>query len=141
MTVVGLTTTNAQAEIDTVTSAEEILGFQRLVRMVPIADDVARHAVAIARATRPVDASAPEIVRKYVNFGASVRGAQFMVLTAKARALMRGRYHVTFEDVRAVAAPILRHRILLNFQAESDRLKQDDILRRMLEAVPAPKSS
>ena len=74
------------------------------------------------RATRATDASAPDFVKKYVNFGASVRAAQFLVLAAKARALMQSRYHVTYEDIRALMQPILRHRILLNFHAESDRL-------------------
>ena len=77
------------------------------------------------------DAGAPDFVKKYVNYGASVRAAQFLVLAAKARALMKGRYHVTYEDIRALYTPVLRHRILLNFHAESDRLKQDDILKQV----------
>jgi len=138
MQVIGLTTTTHVAQAEPVTNAAEILEFQQLVRMVPIADSVARHAVNLVRATRPSDPAAPDFVRKYVNYGASVRGAQFLVLSAKARALMRRRYHVTYEDIRALAIPVLRHRILLNFYAESDRLRSDDILRRLLEAVPAP---
>ncbi len=136
MKVIGLTTTTEVAQLKAVTTAEEILSFQELVRMVPIADEVARYAVSLVRATRPTDHSAPEAIRKYVNFGASVRGAQFLVLTGKARALMSGRHHVTFEDIARLAKPILRHRILLNFQAESERLTQDNILDRLLEAVP-----
>jgi MoxR-like ATPase len=136
MKVVGLTTTNEKPDLHAVTNAEEILGFQRLVRMVPIADEVARYAVNLVRMTRPVDAAAPDFVKKYVNFGASVRGAQNLVLAAKARALMRGRYHVTFEDVSSLMPAVMRHRILLNFQAESDRLTPDDILKRILEALP-----
>ena len=81
----------------------------------------------------------PDFVRKYVNFGASVRAAQFLVLAAKARALMKRRYHVTYEDITVLMKPILRHRILLNFQAESDHLTQDDILSKLLEAMPAPR--
>src|ERR1700681_2235626 len=131
--VVDLTTTTAVAKVDTVTNPEEILDFQQLVRMVPIADSVARYAVELVRATRPNDASAPDFVKNYVNFGASVRAAQFVVLAAKARSLMRNRYHVAYEDMRALAAPILRHRILLNFQAESERLDSDAILRFLLE--------
>jgi len=126
-------------EASTVTSAEEILEFQQLVRMAPVAESVMRHAVELVRATRPGDPSAPDFVKKYVNFGASVRAAQSLVLASKARALMRGRYHVAYEDIRALAAPILRHRVLLNFYAESDRLTTDDILRRLLEAKPEPK--
>jgi MoxR-like ATPase len=137
--VVDLTTTTAVAQVDTVTNAGEILDFQQLVRMVPIADSVARYAVELVRATRPNDPSAPDFVKNYVNFGASVRAAQFVVLAAKARSLMRNRYHVTYEDVRALAAPILRHRILLNFHAESERLDSDAILKRLLESKPEPK--
>jgi len=138
MEVIALTTTTEVAFAEPVTNAEEILSFQHLVRMVPIADSVARYAVELLRATRASDSSAPDFIRKYVNFGASVRAALFLVLAAKARALMRHRYHVTYEDVRALAAPVLRHRLLLNFHAESDRLKPDDILRRLLDWKPAP---
>jgi MoxR-like ATPase len=137
--VVDLTTTTAVAQVDTVTNPEEILDFQQLVRMVPIADSVARYAVELVRATRPNDSSAPDFVKNYVNFGASVRAAQFMVLAAKARSLMRNRYHVTYEDIRVLAAPILRHRILLNFHAESERLDSDAILKRLLEWKTEPK--
>jgi len=139
--VINLTTTTHSAKIDPVTNAEEILSFQQLVRMVPIADDVARYAIEVVRATRASDPSAPDAVKKYVNFGASVRGAQYIVLASKARALMRGRYHVTYEDVNALVRPVLRHRILLNFQAESDRLKPDDILNKIIEAKPQPKAA
>src|SRR5215469_14205855 len=139
MKVVDLTTTTHVPEADAVTNAEEILEFQQLVRMVPIGDSVARYAIDLVRATRASDETAPDFVKKYVNYGGSVRAAQFLVLAAKARALMKGRYHVTYEDMRALYAPILRHRILLNFHAESDRLKQDDILKRILEAKPAPR--
>src|ERR1700683_1480538 len=137
--VVDLTTTTSAAHADTVTNATEILGFQQLVRMVPIGETVARYAVELVRATRPNDASAPDFVKTYVNFGASVRAAQFVVLASKARALLRNRYHVAYEDVRALAAPILRHRILLNFHAESERLDSDAILKRLLEWKPEPK--
>jgi len=139
MKVVDLTTTTHVAEADPVTSAEEILDFQQLVRMVPIGDSVARYAIDLVRFTRASDETAPDFVKKYINYGASVRAAQFLVLAAKARALMKNRYHVTYEDIRALYVPILRHRILLNFHAESDRLKQDDLLKRVLEAKPAPK--
>ncbi len=139
MKVVDLTTANKTADIQTVTSAEEILDFQKLVRMVPVADSVARHAIDIVRATRPTDPSAPDFVKKYVNFGASVRAAQFLVLASKARALMNGRYHVSFEDIRSLAAPILRHRVLLNFHAESERMTTDDILKKLLETLQPAK--
>jgi MoxR-like ATPase len=137
--VVDLTTTTHIAQADAVTNAAEILEFQQLVRMVPIGESVARFAIEMVRATRSSDETAPDFVRKYVNYGASVRAAQFLVLSAKARALMRNRYHVTYEDIRALFTPVLRHRILLNFHAESDRLKQDDILKKLLEWKGVPK--
>ncbi|HXR77329.1 MAG TPA: MoxR family ATPase [Bryobacteraceae bacterium] len=137
--VVDLTTTNQSAQVAEVTNGPEILSFQRLVRMVPVSESVAVHAIEIVRATRPTDESSPDFVRKYVNFGASVRAAQNLVLSAKVRALMKGRYHVTYEDIRAMAAPILRHRILLNFHAESERLTTDEILRRLLDWKSIPR--
>lgn len=138
--VLDLTTTTHLAKVVPVTNAEEIIDFQQVVRMVPIADSVARYAVNLVRATRSTDPTAPEFVKKYVNFGASVRAAQFLVLAAKARALVHKRYHVTYEDVTALMRPILRHRVLLNFQAESDRLTTDDILLKLLDAMPVPKA-
>src|SRR5271169_1750448 len=140
MKVLNLTTTTHQAHAEPVTTAEEILDFQQVVRMVPIADSVARYAVNLVRATRATDTTAPDFVKKYVNFGASVRAAQFLVLSAKARALVHKRYHVTYEDVSTLMRPILRHRVLLNFQAESDRLTTDDLLLKLLEAMPTPKA-
>ena len=137
--VVDQTTANLVAIPETVTSAEEILDFQKLVRMVPIAESVARHAVELVRATRPNETNAPDFVKKYVNFGASVRAAQFLVLAGKARALIQNRYHVSYADIRAVSAPILRHRVLLNFHAESERLDSDAILQRILDWKPEPK--
>jgi MoxR-like ATPase len=137
--VVDLTTVTTVAQADAVTNAQEILDFQQLVLMVPIGESVARHAVELVRVTRARDESAPDFVKKYVNYGGSVRAAQFLVLAAKAKALMKGRYHVTYEDVRSRYIPVLRHRILLNFHAESDRLKQDDILKKVLEVKPAPR--
>src|ERR1700684_2158576 len=136
--VVDLTTTTRVAKVDAVTNAEEILDFQQLVRMVPIADTLARYVVELVRATRHNSGSAPDFVKKYVNYGASVRAAQFIVLSAKARALAHRRYHVAYEDVTAMATPVLRHRILLNFHAESDRIDSDEILRRLLEHMPPP---
>jgi MoxR-like ATPase len=124
-----------------VTNAQDILDFQELVRMVPIAESLAKYVVNLVRATRPKNAEAPDIVKKYVNYGASVRAAQFIVLAAKARALSRRRYHVTYEDITSLAAPVLRHRILLNFHAESDRVDSDEILRRLLEHMPPPKGA
>jgi MoxR-like ATPase len=137
--VVDLTTVTTIPHADPVTNAAEILDFQQLVRMVPIGESVARHAIDLVRASRSSDDGSPDFVKKYVNYGASVRAAQFLVLAAKAKALMRGRYHVNYEDIRSLYIPVLRHRVLLNFHAESERLKQDDILKRVLEWKAAPR--
>src|SRR5271170_1546567 len=139
--VVDLTTTTSQATVDTVTNATEILEFQKLVRMVPIAESLARYVVALVRATRQNSENAPDFVKKYVNYGGSIRAAQFIVLAAKARALSRRRYHVTYDDVTSLAIPVLRHRILLNFHAESERVDADEILRRLIEHMPPPKEA
>jgi MoxR-like ATPase len=137
--VVDLTTVTTIATADPVTTAKEIVDFQQLVRMVPIGASVSRYVVDLVRLTRSSDENAPDFVKKYVNYGGSVRAAQFLVLAAKARALMKGRYHVTYDDVRSLYVPVLRHRILLNFHAESDRLRQDDILKKILDFKPAPR--
>jgi MoxR-like ATPase len=136
--VIDLTTTTHAVNVEAVTNAEEILDFQMLVRMVPIAESVAHYVVQLVRATRHSSGIAPDVVKKYVNYGASVRAAQFIVLAAKARALARRRFHVAYEDVTSLAIPVLRHRILLNFHAESDRIDSDEILRRLLEHMPPP---
>ncbi|WP_348266125.1 AAA family ATPase [Edaphobacter paludis] len=137
--VVDLTTTTHTATITPVTSAEELLDFQQLVRMVPIADSLARYVVSLVRATRQRSENAPDFVKKYVNYGGSIRAAQFIVLAAKARALTRNRYHVTYDDITSLAVPVLRHRILLNFHAESERIDADEILNRIIEYVPRQK--
>ncbi|MBV9938196.1 MAG: AAA family ATPase, partial [Acidobacteriaceae bacterium] len=137
--VIDLTTVTTTPEAAVATNKEEIRGFQQLVRMTPIAESVARHAIELVRATRPGQSDSPDFIKKYVNFGASVRAAQFLVLAGKARALMHGRVHVSYEDVRALAIPVMRHRVLVNFHAESDHLTSDDVLRRLLDAKPAPR--
>jgi MoxR-like ATPase len=124
-------------EVRPCTNAEEILKFQWLVRQVPVAESVNRYAVNLVRASRPTEPGAPEVIRKYVNFGASVRATMFLNLAAKAKALLEGRYHVTVEDVRAMALPVLRHRVLCNYFAESDNMSVDDVLNGMLEEVQA----
>jgi len=136
MQVITRTTSTRSVTIAPVTSAAELLEFQQLIRMVPVSDEVARHVVRVVRATRFKSEEAPEIIRRYVNYGASVRAAQFIVLAAKARALARGRYHVDFDDIDAYVLPVLRHRILLNFHAQSDRIEADEILRQMLTQMP-----
>jgi MoxR-like ATPase len=136
--VIDRTTATRTGDVQPVTTAQDILDFQQLVRMVPIAGTLARFVVALVRATRPKSESAPDFIRQYVNYGASVRAAQFIVLAAKARALSHQRYHVTYDDITALAVPVLRHRILLNFHAESDRIDADEILNRLIAHVPRP---
>jgi len=121
-------------------SGDDLVAFQRLVRRVPVADAVMRYALSIVRTSRPKSKQAPESVKKFVAFGASVRAAQYLVLGAKARALTSGRYHVSFEDIRSLAHPVLRHRVLMNFRAESEGITTDSIVDELLSAVPVPKS-
>lgn len=139
--VIDWTTSTRTANIEAVTSAEDLLDFQQLVRMVPIADTLARYVISFVRATRPKSDNAPDFVKKYVNYGASVRAAQFIVLAAKARALAHKRYHVSYGDITSVVKPVLRHRILLNFHAESDRIDSDEILDRLISHVQKPKEN
>jgi MoxR-like ATPase len=118
----------------------DLVAFQRLVRRVPIADPVLRYALSIVRTSRPKAPNAPESVKKWVQFGASVRAAQYLVLGAKARALTSGRYHVSFDDIKSVAHPVLRHRVLTNFRAESEGVVTDQIVDELLQRVPVPAS-
>jgi MoxR-like ATPase len=124
-------------EVTPCTNAGEIVRFQWLVRQVPVSEDVSRYAVNVVRATRPADPIAPEVVRRYVNFGASVRATMFLNLAAKASALLDGRYHVTRDDIDKLALPVLRHRVLCNYYAESDNKTVDDVLTEMLGKVGA----
>src|SRR5204863_439433 len=120
-------------------NGDDLIAFQRLVRRVPVADPVMRYALSIVRTSRPKSKNAPESVSKFVAFGASVRGAQYLVLGAKARALTSGRYHVSYEDIKAMAYPVLRHRVLLNFRAEAEGMTTDTIIDDLLSAVAVPK--
>jgi MoxR-like ATPase len=137
--VVDQTTSTRMPEIEAVTNATELLDIQNLVRMVPIGESIARYAVELVRATRFKNDTAPAIVKKYVSYGASVRAAQFIVLAAKARALLHHRYHVTYEDIVSLAIPTLRHRVLLNFHAESDRVDAEEVLRQLIAQLPPPR--
>jgi MoxR-like ATPase len=124
-----------------VLSGPDILEFQQMVRQVIVTDEIARYAVRVVAASRPGQEGAPEFVNKYVKWGAGLRASQAMILGAKARALMNGRHHVSLKDVQALAAPILRHRVVTNFYAESERLNSDGIVARLLETVPVPRSN
>ena len=139
--VVDRTTATRVTNVQAVTTAEDMLDFQQLVRMTPIAETLSRFTIGLVRSTRPKSENAPELIKKYVNYGASVRAAQFIVLAAKARALSHKRYHVTYEDITSVATPVLRHRILLNFHAESDRVEADDILKQLIAQAQRPKEN
>jgi len=123
-----------------VLTGADILQFQELARHVAIAEDVARYVVRLVDASRPGRPGAPEFVEQWVKWGAGLRASQALVRGAKARALMHGRYHVSLKDIQALAKPILRHRIMTNFYAESERITSDAIVERLLEAVPLPAS-
>lgn len=138
--VVRSTTSNRKPEFSPVVSGEEIIAFQRLIRKVPVPDAVLRYALGLVRASRPTGDGVPDFIREWVAYGASVRAAQYLTLGAKARALMDGRSHVNFDDVKALAHPVLRHRILTNFHAESERITSDQIIDQLLTAVPIPRS-
>ncbi len=137
--VVLSTTTTQAPEFKRPVSGADLVAFQQLVRRVPVADAVARYAVSLARTSRP-GPNAPDFVKQWVSYGASTRAPQMLVLGGKARALMQGRYHVSFDDIRALANPVMRHRVLLNFHAESERVTTDQIISKLLEIVPVPKS-
>jgi MoxR-like ATPase len=121
-------------------SASELVAFQQLVRKVPVSDAVARYAVTLSRMSRPSSKEAPDFIKKWVSYGTSVRAAQYLILGGKARALMSGRYHVGFEDIRALAGPVMRHRIIMNFNAQSERVTTDQLIEQLIRAVPTPRS-
>jgi MoxR-like ATPase len=118
----------------------DLVAFQKLVRRVPVSDSVLRYAVNLVRTSRPGEEGSPDFITKWVAYGASVRAAQYLVLGAKARAITSGRYNVSFEDIRALAHPVLRHRVLTNFHAESEGRSSGEIIDQLLEVVPQPSS-
>jgi len=140
--VIRSTTSTRKPVFEQAVSGEDIIAFQRLVRRVPVPDPVLRYALALVRTTRPDAAgdNVPSFIREWVAYGASVRAAQYLTLGAKARALMDARPHVDFDDVKALAHPVLRHRILTNFHAESERVTTDQIIDQLVAAVPIPRS-
>ena len=134
-----LTTTSAyEPEIEPIITGEEVLRLQQIVRKVPIAEAMVDYAVELSVNTRPTQPDAPDFIRDWVNWGAGPRASQYLVLGAKARAIMHGRYHVSYEDIKAVAKPVLRHRILTNFNAEADGITSLDIISQLLEKVEPP---
>ena len=138
--VVRTTTAVLEPKFERPVTGADLVAFQRLVRRVPVAEPVMRYALTIVRASRPKDPNAPEQIKKFVAFGASVRAAQYLILGAKARALTEGRYHVSFEDVRSMAHSVMRHRVLMNFRAESEGVTTDALIDELLNTVPLPKS-
>jgi MoxR-like ATPase len=137
--VLSTTTGSAHAEAQPVISAEEIIRGQSTCREAAISEDLLDYVNRLVRASRPESSSIPE-VKEWVRWGAGPRAGQAMILTAKARTLMRGRFAVTMDDLKSMAFPVLRHRVLINFKAEADRITSDDVTRELLKQVPEPKS-
>jgi MoxR-like ATPase len=138
--IVRLTTSILKPAVTKVLSGADILELQEIVRKVPVADHVMRYAVRLTRLTRRGKEEVPDFIRDYVSWGAGPRASQYLVLAAKARAVLHGRYYVSTEDIRTVAGPVLRHRIVTNFNAEAEGLKPDDILARLIKHVPVDES-
>ena len=138
--VVRTTTIVQQHDFQHAVTGADLVAFQELIRKVPVSEAVLRYALNLVRTSRTKADNAPEFVKKWVAYGASVRAAQYLILGGKARAVTQGRYHVSFEDIRALAHPVLRHRVLLNFHAESEGITSDQVVDQLLEAVPTPTS-
>ena len=134
--IVRLTTSIHKPTVAKVLSGNDILGLQEIVRKVPVADHAARYAIRLTRSTRREKEDAPGFIRDFVSWGAGPRASQYLVLAAKARAVLHGNYHVSIDDIRAVAGPVLRHRIITNFNAEAEGLKPDDIVERLIKTIP-----
>jgi MoxR-like ATPase len=132
--IVKNTTGSGRPKLQKVLSPEEILALQELVLRVPVSDEVVRYAVDLARATRPAE-GAPGFIREYLSWGAGPRASQYLVRAAKARAILQGRVHADREDIRALATPVLRHRLVTNFHAEAQKISTDELIRRLLETV------
>ena len=130
-------TAGPEIQLAPVLHRDEILSLQDLVRRIPAADHIFTYAAKLARATRPGEDEAPDFIRNWIAWGAGPRASLFMILAGKARAILRGRYHVAIDDIQAVAPPVLRHRIIPNFAAQSEGLTTDDIIERLMETIPA----
>lgn len=133
--IMDITVTNQKVELSPVINGDDIIAIRTAIKDMPIADAVMDYALSLVVATHPEQADAPEITKKYVACGASPRAAQAIVKTAKARAFMEGRYNVAFEDIKFVAYPALRHRLALNFEAISDGVSADDVIREIMNSV------
>jgi MoxR-like ATPase len=133
--VVMQTTSKKTESIQPLFSGEDLMRCHDVVRRVPVADEVARYAVRLASATRPHRAGAPDFVNEWVNWGAGTRASQYLVLGGKTRALLQGRAHVTFDDIKAMARPVMRHRIQLNYRAEAEGMTVDKLIVKLIETV------
>jgi MoxR-like ATPase len=136
--VVTQTTSSRPGMIVPLFTGEDVLRFHELVRTVPVAEEIARYAVRITAASRPHQTGTPDFINEWVSWGAGTRAGQFLVLGAKARALLQGRAHVTVEDIQALAYPTLRHRILLNYRAEAEGIRVEEVIRRLVAAAKSP---
>jgi len=136
--IVMQTTSAYDPELEHILTGEEILRLQKIVRKVPIAESIVDYAVKLTGNSRSTNPDAPDFIKDWVNWGAGPRASQYLVLGAKARAIMYGRYHVSYEDIKAVAKPVLRHRILTNFNAEADGITSLNIIDRLLEITEPP---
>jgi len=136
--IVKATTRDFEGELSPVLQGSDILTVQKLVRKVPVSDHVINYAVGLAAATRPKTKLAPTFVSEYLSWGAGPRAAQYLILGAKARAVLHGRFNVSCEDVRRIAHPVLRHRLFTNFNADSEGVTPDNLVDRLLQAVPEP---
>ncbi|MBM3265313.1 MAG: AAA family ATPase [candidate division Zixibacteria bacterium] len=138
--VATATTSAHMATVSKIMDGTEVLRYQQLVRQVLVSEQVARYAVRLAALSRPSTPGAPDYVKNWVTWGAGLRASQYLILGGKARALLDGRSHVSCADIRAMAFPVMRHRILTNFYADAEKIKSDDIVKRLLDAVPQPES-
>src|SRR5437667_616236 len=134
--IVRLTTMSREIKLQHILSGEEIMSLQEIVRKVPVADHVIRYALQFSRLTRKTEGNVPDFVGDFVAWGAGPRASQYLILAGKARALLKGRYHVSTEDIRQVALPVLRHRIVTNFNAEAEGMKSDTIVKRLIDYIP-----
>jgi len=137
MEVVRRTTSLREVEVKHVLSAADIITLQDLVYRIPVPEHVYKYAVTLVHKTRRGNPDAPQYIREWVSWGAGPRASQYLVLGAKARSILRGRGYASVEDIKAVAAPVLRHRILLNFNAEAEGVTSDDVVARLMDEVPA----
>ncbi len=138
--IIKLTTATYEAELETVLSGDDIMALQEIVRRVPVADHVINYSLKLTRMTRVMKPEAPDFVKKWVSWGAGPRASQYLILGGKARALLSGRFYVSTEDIKAVAHPVLRHRIITNFSAEAEGITPDKIIDMLIDAAPAHES-